>query len=107
MTGPVYSRQVNWWQVHLAVAPLLEAVEDWPMVGTQQWCELDDDDPRKLAALLDAAQHWALRVDTCQEAYADAGSAIAAAAPWSRIAQYLRAEREFYAAHPWMKRAAS
>jgi hypothetical protein len=33
--------------------------------------------------------------------------AISAAADSSRIAQHTRAEREFYAAHPWMKRVAS
>jgi hypothetical protein len=76
------------------------------MVGTQQWCELPDDDVRKIAAVYDAARHWALRIETCQAAYADAGSEISAAARWSRIADRIRAEREFYAAHPWMKRVA-
>ena len=74
------------------------------MVGTQQWRELPDDDPRKWAALLDAARHWALRVDTCQQAMADAGSEISAGADWSAIARNWRAYNEFYAARPWMKR---
>jgi Protein of unknown function (DUF2742) len=107
MSAPVYSQQVDWWRVHTFAAPLLAAVESWPMVGTQEWCELSDDDARKIAAVYDAARHWALRIEMCQEAYADAGSEISAAAPWSRIAQYLRAEKEFYGAHPWMKRQAS
>jgi hypothetical protein len=106
--GPVvYSRQVNWWEVHTFAAPISAAVDSWPLIGTKQWCELSDDDPRKIAAIFDSAQHWALRIETCQQAYADAGAEISAAAPWSRIAQYLRAEREFYAAHPWMKREVS
>jgi hypothetical protein len=101
------SRQVHWWFVHEYVEPILTDVGSWPMVGTWEWYDLADDDPRKLAAIYDAAQHWALRVDSCQEAYADAGSEISSAADWSRIAQYLRTEREWYAQHPWAKRVVS
>ena len=101
------SLQVSWWSVHEHVAPVLAQVRSWPMVGTPAWCLLADDDPVKLAAVLDAAQHWALRIETCQQADADASSDISAAADWSRIANYIRAEREFYADHPWMKRVAS
>src|SRR6478736_3987189 len=50
----------------------------WPTVGTPQWCALDDDDPAKLAALFDAAQHWGLRIEACQQAYSDASSEISA-----------------------------
>ena len=100
------SQQVSWWSTHEFVVAHLQ-VEHWPLVGTPAWCQLDDDDPVKWASVLDAARHWALRVDTCQQAHADASSEVSAAADWSHIAEYIRAEREFYAAHPWMKRAAS
>jgi uncharacterized protein DUF2742 len=80
------SRQVSWWSVHEHAAPLLEAVGSWPTVGTPEWCELDDTDPRKIAALFDAAQHWALRVETCQQSRAEASHAISAAEDWSAIA---------------------
>lgn len=76
-----------WWGVHEWVNPFLERIGAWPMVGTTAWSDLADDDPAKLAALLDAAQHWALRVDTCQEAMAEASRAVSQAADWGAIAQ--------------------
>jgi hypothetical protein len=42
--------------------------------------DLDDTDPRKVAALFDAAQHWALRVETSQQAQAETSRDISAAA---------------------------
>jgi hypothetical protein len=99
------SRQVTWWSVHEYVLPRLTAA--WPMAGTPEWCDLPDTDPRKLAALHDAAQHWALRVEACQLAMSDAGSEISAAENWSRIAQHIRDRAEFEGEHPWAKRVAS
>lgn len=98
------SRQVSWWSVHEYVAPQLAAVESWPMVGTPAWCALDADDPAKMAALLDAAQHHALRVETCQQAKCEASRAISAAEDWPAIAQAIKAHNEFYAERPWLKR---
>jgi hypothetical protein len=89
----VNSQQVSWWSVHEHVAPMLEQVQSWPTIGTPTWCQLPDDDPAKLAALLDAAQHWALRVETCQQARADASREISAAADWSAIATEIFAAR--------------
>ncbi|OCB14200.1 hypothetical protein A5717_11625 [Mycolicibacterium porcinum] len=74
------------------------------MLGTPQWCALADDDPRKLAALFDAAQHWALRVETSQEGQCQAAQAISAAADWSAIAQELRTLQDFHAEYSWAKR---
>lgn len=82
MTG-VESRTVDWWSVHQFVIPLLEEVKSWPVAGTLTWINLPESDPTKVAALYDAAQHWALRVDTCQEAIADASKAISQAADWA------------------------
>jgi hypothetical protein len=87
------SSAVSWCSVHEHVAPLLEAAGSWPMVGTPEWCDLDDDDPRKLAALLDAARHWALRLETCQQARAEASRDISAAADWPAIADHIRRRR--------------
>jgi Protein of unknown function (DUF2742) len=85
MTG-IGSRQVDWWSVHEYVDARLADVASWPMAGTPEWCALDDTDPAKTAALLDAAQHWALRMETCQQARCEASKAIAAAADWKAIA---------------------
>lgn len=101
------SQEVNWWLVHQWVAPALDDAETWPMAGTLEWHELDDEDPRKIAALLDAARHWALRVDSCQQARVEAGEVIAAAAPWRQIAQRQHTAAVWYAEHPWAKRVAS
>jgi hypothetical protein len=72
---------------------VLERIGSWPPAGTPAWCELPDTDPVKLAALLDAAQHFALRVETCQQAECEASHDISAAADWSRIAQQIRQRR--------------
>ena len=103
----VSSQQVNWWTVHEHVAPLLTQVGAWPMVGTPEWCDLPDDDPAKLAALYDAAQHWALRIETCQAARCEASQAISAAANWAAIGRRLRAHTEFYESHPWAERSSA
>lgn len=98
------SQQVSWWEVHEFVAPRLEIVGAFPMLGTREWCQLDAGDPKKIAALLDGAQHWALRVDSCQEARCEASKSVAAAADWSAIgAERLRLDK-FYEARPGLKR---
>ena len=49
------SAAVSWWSVHEWVQPYLQPYLDaagpLPMVGTPEWCALDDADPRKVAAL--------------------------------------------------------
>lgn len=89
MTG-IESRTVDWWSVHIHVKPLLEEVGCWPMVGTLPWQALPTNDPLKMAAIYDAARHWALRVDTSQAALADASRAVAAATDWTRVANQIR-----------------
>jgi Protein of unknown function (DUF2742) len=108
----IWSQQVSWWSVHEFVAPWLEIVGSWPTVGTPEWCALPDSGAAKIAALCDAAQHWALRVETCQEARADASKAISAAVPlvdddelsvktkpatdWKAVAQEIQRRRGVY-----------
>lgn len=98
------SRSVAWWPVHEYVTRLTDRVDSWPMAGTPAWCELTDEDPRKLAAVLDAGQHHALRVEVAQEAAAEASKTISAAVDWRAMAQDISRRRAFYAARPWLKR---
>jgi Protein of unknown function (DUF2742) len=77
------------------------------MVGTPAWCALAEDDPRKQAALFDAAQHWALRMETCQQACCDASHEISNAADWSALAREAFVLNAFYTARPWLRRRAS
>jgi hypothetical protein len=99
--------QVRWWDLHEWAQPFLDAAGDWPMVGSPPWFDLADDDPAKWAALVDAAQHFALRVETAQQARADASRAVAGAADWSAVSREIRQRRDFYAQKPWLRRAAS
>lgn len=87
------SAAVRWSDFHEWVQPYLDAAGEWPMVGSQPWFDLPDTDPRKLAALLDASQHWALRVETCQHARCEASQDISATADWHRIADQIRLRR--------------
>jgi hypothetical protein len=107
MTYALGSRAVSWLSVHDFVVPRLSQVGDWPMVGTPAWCQLDDHDPVKWAALLDAAQHFAVRVETCQQARADASRDLSASEDWLAVAQEIRDRTEFYAARPWLRRELS
>jgi hypothetical protein len=103
----ITSQQVSFWAVHEHVSPLLELVGSWPLVGSPAWCELDDRDPVKKAALLDAARHWSLRLETCQAKRCEAGRDVAGAADWSAVARDVRKRAEFLDARPWMKRGAA
>jgi len=90
------ARAVSWWSVHEHVAPLLDQVGDWPMAGTPAWCDLDDDDPVKLVALLDAARHWALHLEINQQALAEASRDVSVAADWRSVANEIRRRRHVY-----------
>ena len=99
------SRQVSWLSVHEFVTAVLDQVNGWPMAGTPAWCSLGDSDPAKWAALLDGAQHWALRVETLQEAHAHAGRAVCGAVDWTKVSREVKQRNDFYASRPWLKRA--
>lgn len=81
------SRTVNWSTVHAYIAAVLTRVGTWPMAGTQEWDELPDGDSRRIAALFDAAQHWALYIENNQTAQAQASKAVAASADWPAVAR--------------------
>lgn len=61
------------------------------MVGTVDWQELDAADPVKHAAILDAARHWALRVETAQAMQAEAAKDVSAATNWAAVARSIHA----------------
>jgi hypothetical protein len=103
----VESQQVSWWSVHEFVVPKLEKAGDWPRAGTPLWRLLEDRDPAKWAAVLDDAQHWALKLETAQEALCEASHDLAGAADWSAANRYVTGHKAFYAARPWLKRRAS
>jgi hypothetical protein len=81
------SRMVAWFEVYAFVAPLLAGIAPWPAAGTPAWCQLPDDDPRKLAAVLESSIHWALKIDAEQTVRAEASQQISAAADWTAVAR--------------------
>ena len=103
----VSSQQVSWWSVHEFVTEVLNQVNGWPQLGTPAWCSMANEDPVKWAALLDAAQHWALHLEINQEARAEASRDVSAAADWPVVSREINQRNDFYAKRPWMKRAAS
>lgn len=100
------SQQVSWSDVHAFVLPKLQLVGDWPLVGSPAWCELDDRDRVKWAAVLDAAQHWALRVEYFQTVECEASHEISAAENWTAIANAAKGRADYFAARPWLNRRA-
>lgn len=101
-----WSQQVSWSDVHEFVAARIGVVGDFPMAGTPAWCSLADSDPRKLAALFDAAQHWVLRVETCQVAECGASHDVSAATDWSEVARSWRRHVNAHANPAHIPRAA-
>jgi len=92
MSAATGSRTVCWWPTHTFIADLLArfGFEDGahlPYPGTAAWLELDDADPAKRAALLVAADHAVLRLETDQQARAQAAKDVAAEGGWSAVAQ--------------------
>jgi len=101
------SPQVSWWSVNEFVSAVLDQVNDWPAAGTPAWCSLTRDDPRKWAAVLDGGRHHALRMETAQEARAEASRDVSGAADWPKIAREIQQINDFRASRPWARRAAS
>lgn len=85
----VASRQVAW----VAVLEFVQRLGIDPTTvitaGTPAWRQLDDEDPDKLAAVLAAGVHHALRMDLAQEALAEASREIASAAPWGELGRLI------------------
>jgi hypothetical protein len=84
------SRTIDWWSVHQFVLPMLNEAGSWPLAGSLAWQDINDVDPRKLAAVLDGGRRDALRNDTLGSALADASREISCAADWSAISRLLR-----------------
>jgi hypothetical protein len=88
--GSPASTQVSWWETHLFITALVAQASHLPPAGTPAWCALDDTNPDKLLALALAGQHHVLRVETAQEALAQASQAISASTDWNTVAQRVR-----------------
>lgn len=98
------SRQVAWWPVHEYVIEHLAEQSDWPLIGTPEWCALPDDDPRKMASVLDAAQHYALYLDGKGEALAEASTAVSTAQDWNIFSTNNIQRESLYVERPWLRR---
>ncbi|MFN6549502.1 DUF2742 domain-containing protein [Mycolicibacterium septicum] len=92
--GSPASRQVSWFEVY-RYAERLAASHDvslnhLPLPGTPTWCGMDDNDARKLLALVLGGVREALANDTHQTAMAEASQVISDAADWTALAQRIR-----------------
>lgn len=105
--GPPRSQQVSWWPCHEFITTLAVQANSMPIAGTPEWCGLADGDSRKLLALALAGEHHVLRVETAQQAFAEASREIAAAVDWSTVAREIQQRNSFYAERPWLRRKGS
>jgi hypothetical protein len=103
----IESQQVSFWDVHMFVQRYLDTAGHYPAAGTPAWRELPSGDRRKWAALLAAAEHHVLRVETAQEALAEASRDIGTAADWSDVARELLQRAAFRKDLPWLLRGAA
>lgn len=89
---PLASRQVSWFEVY-SFAERFAANHDLDLQGldllpgTPQWCGMDDDDARKLMALVLGGVREALNHEVAQEHRADASHEISAAADWTALSK--------------------
>nr|KOY49024.1 hypothetical protein ISGA_12910 [Gordonia sp. NB41Y] len=79
------------------------------IAGTEEWCALADDDPRKTTALLIAGSRWCLEqelqhLDDQRRAFKDAALAVAESKDWKTVAQRIRSRDSYYREHPDLKR---
>ncbi len=88
------SQQVSWWvsRVCGSSAGAGGVVAD---DRHRRWQQLDDHDPVKIAALFDGAQHWALRLESCQRARCDASREISDAVDWSALTREINQRADF------------
>ena len=100
------SRSVAWWPVHEFMAALVAQVNELPVAGTPAWCLLGDGDPRKLLAVAVAGEHHVLRVETAQEALAEAAKTIAAETDWRAVARALRQRNQARCSGAYIEREA-
>lgn len=91
--GAPTSRQVAWWPTHEFINALVSRMNHLPIAGTPAWAALSDDDPVKLLSLAAAGEHHVLRMETAQEASAEAAKAVAASASWRAIASAIHQGR--------------
>ncbi|MEE2855405.1 MAG: DUF2742 domain-containing protein [Actinomycetota bacterium] len=92
----IESREIDFYSVHLFVLPMLEEVGSWPLAGSPAFQQLDDSDPRKLAAVLDGGRRDALRNDAISCALAEASHDISTAADWPGIARTIHQRHTVY-----------
>ena len=106
------SSPISWGPVHRMVGRLLAGRSTFIVAGSPEWCALDDDDPQKTAALLIAADRWALdqerlHLEHQRIAAKEAAIEISAAKVWSQIARRIRDRNDFYNTNPDLRRRAS
>lgn len=96
--GAPPSQQRAWWPVHQFIEAVVQQANYGPIpaAGTAAWCSLADGDPRKLLAVAIDGEHHVLRVETAQEASAQAAHAFSAAEDWSAIAHSIRRRQGTY-----------
>lgn len=86
MNGAIGTR-FDWWPVHLYVESKLSTTDRVPPAGTLPWVELDDDDPAKRDAVLQAGVRWAVAEDARQEAMVQASHDVAETVDCQSIAR--------------------
>lgn len=89
--GFLASRQVNWYETfcyaeRLAANHGVDILEHHLVAGSPRWCEMPDDDARKLMALVLGGIREALGHDANQTSLVDASRAVSAAEDWPAIA---------------------
>lgn len=104
MTDPI-----TWEPVRAFVGRLLAGRHTTIVAGTPEWCELPEDDPAKMLAILTAGSRWCLeteldQIDQRRIAAKHAAIEVATALDWTRVAKRIRDRDAFYKANPDLRR---
>ncbi|WP_422745176.1 DUF2742 domain-containing protein [Mycobacterium sp. WMMD1722] len=93
--SPASSQEVSWWATHVFITEMVaQANTTLPWAGTPAWRALDDADPRKLLSLAVAGEHHVLRVETGQDAIAQANVDLSTAEDWTEVARRVQRRHE-------------
>lgn len=95
--APPVSRQVSWFETFRYAEGFAAhhglALDPHLIAGTPRWCELRDDDARKLLALVLGGVRDALHNDTEQQHRSEASYEIANAEDWTAVARRVQTGR--------------
>ncbi|MDS1115299.1 DUF2742 domain-containing protein [Gordonia westfalica] len=101
------SREVSWTAAFERLHPVIERMArhgQFPLIGTPEWADLPDGDPRLIGSVYYAAEMHALHLSVRAHAMADASREVSTALPWAARYRDGQQRQAWLETNPWAKR---